>query len=141
MIPSVRGEYRGTLLSTGRNGAAVAVSRREETKVRTIWRLALVVVGMVVLVAAPAFAETSVDYPGGKPPVVGGVEIANPSAPAVSPAVAVQPQVAGVEIVAPAPTAAGLALTGADIAGMVVIALGAIGIGVVIVRRTRHRTA
>jgi hypothetical protein len=89
----------------------------------------------VALSAAPASAQT-VDYPGGTPPQVAGEQIVQ--TPAAAPvAASPAPQVLGTEI-ARGETQGGLALTGADIAGLVLVGFGAIAVGVTVVRRTRR---
>lgn len=100
---------------------------------KTVGRIAAVVFGVLALSVPAAFAQTP-DYPGGAPPQVAGVEIVNtPAAPPPA-------QVAGVELVR-GETQGGLALTGADIAGIIVVGFGAIALGAVLVRSARRRTA
>jgi hypothetical protein len=84
--------------------------------VKTVGRIAAVVFGVLALSVPAAFAQTP-DYPGGAPPQVAGVELVRGE------------------------TQGGLALTGADIAGIIVVGFGAIALGAVLVRSARRRTA
>lgn len=85
--------------------------------------------GVAVALSLPTSAMAQL-YPGGQPPEVQGEQLARPTE--------VPTQVLGESV---SRGGAGLAVTGADIAGMVVLGFGAIGAGTVLVRRSRVRTA
>jgi hypothetical protein len=93
--------------------------------------------GFVALVAAPALAQTERVYTGVTPPVVAAVSSNTVQLPA--PAAVLPFQVSGSATSAAAPQAAvrGLAFTGADIAGLVTIALIVLSVGIVLTRQAR----
>ena len=106
--------------------------------------------GFVGFLGSPASAQTERTYTGVAPPVVGQVlsntgERSTP--PAVQPGAVLPAQGAvlpfQVSAGPPAPQAAtqGLAFTGADIAGLVTIALVALTGGVVLTRRARPKSS
>ena len=84
--------------------------------------------GVAVALSLPtaAMAQTA-PYPGGQAPQVMGEQLSR-----------VPTQVLGESV---SRGGSGLAVTGADIAGMVVLGFGAIGAGTVLVRRSRVRPA
>lgn len=103
-------------------------------------------IGMMTLVSAPAWAQVERVYTGVTPPVLGGVLGESGQRPAVAPTPAQAPgqQVLPLQVSSPAlatqqAPVQGLAFTGADVASLVVIALGAIIIGTVLARRARPR--
>lgn len=104
-----------------------------------VWRSAVAAVlclGFVGLVASPASGQTDGVYTGVAPPVV---VLSNAGErPAPAPALPFQVANAG----APTPQAAvqGLAFTGADIVGLVTVALVALALGAALTRRARPRT-
>ena len=96
-------------------------------------KLRSVVFGVLVLVgallpAAAAFGQ-STDYVGTPTPEVAGEQAS------VSPAVAAAD---GTKVLGEQVQSGGLAFTGSDVAGMTVVGLAAIGIGVFLVRRSRR---
>lgn len=89
--------------------------------------------------ATPAVVWAQTDYVGVPPPVV-----SPPPEVAPVPEAAPPPEVLGVEITrapraAVAPARVRLPVTGGDVAGLVAIALSAIGTGTVLVRRSRRQ--
>ncbi len=107
--------------------------------------------GVLTLVSAPAWAQVERVYTGVTPPALGGVLAeSGQGATLAAPAVAAAPgqaastqalplQVAGAVAATQQAPVQGLAFTGADIAGMVVIGLAAIAVGTVLARRARPR--
>ncbi len=101
---------------------------------------------LLIVAAAPAFAQVEGLYTGVNPPVVGGVLAASGERATVAPTAGVQGQVLSLQVrgggVAATQQARveGLAFTGADIATMVLIGMSALAVGVVLTRRSRPRS-